>query len=145
MARVKRLSADYIPDLTAIEEKCFGSEKWNEAMLKAEFDNPLSEVYGITKHGRVIAYLSVQLIFDEAHIGNVAVLPEFRRKGHAARLLNYLFKRCEKAGVRDFTLEVSVTNFPAINLYKTHGFECAGERKRYYRNGADALIMWKKL
>jgi len=140
MAGVKRLTADRIADLVVIEQACFGNEKWNEAMLKAGFDNPLSEIYGIFDRGRVVAYLSAQIIFDEAHIGNVAVLPQFRRRGFATRLLNALYK---KAGVSKFTLEVSVSNEAAICLYKTHGFEQAGLRKAYYKNGGDALILWK--
>jgi len=144
MAAVVKLTPDSIPDLTVIEEQCFGSEKWNEAMLKAEFANPLSEICGVIKDGRIIAYLSAQLIFDEAHIGNVAVLPDYRRRGLATKLLKHLFKRCAKAGINNFTLEVSVSNTAAIGLYAAHGFEEKGLRKRYYKNGDDALIMWKR-
>ena len=144
MAAVVKLTPESIPDLTVIEERCFGGEKWNEAMLKAEFANPLSEIYGIVRKGRVVAYLSAQLIFDEAHIGNVAVLPDYRGQGLGSKLLKYLFKRCGKAGVTGFTLEVSVSNAAAIGLYAAHGFESAGLRKNYYKNGDDALIMWKR-
>ena len=42
-----------------------------------------------------------------------------------------------------FTLEVRVSNSPAIEMYRRFGFRSAGRRRRYYHdNGEDALIMW---
>ena len=49
-----------------------------------------------------------------------------------------------KVGVEAFTLEVRVSNAPAIRLYEKLGFENKGIRKNFYENPIeDAMIMWK--
>ena len=45
--------------------------------------------------------------------------------------------------VKYITLEVRVSNEPAISLYSKYGFKSLGTRKGYYQdNNEDALIMW---
>ena len=53
-----------------------------------------------------------------------------------------MIDECLAEGVTDITLEVRVSNDPAIALYRSFGFEEAGVRRRYYQDGEDALIMW---
>jgi ribosomal-protein-alanine N-acetyltransferase len=80
--------------------------------------------------------------YDEVwHLMNVAVTTEHRRRGVASELLDRLF---EEAGSNSrFTLEVRVSNLPAIAMYERLGFRSAGRRRSYYHdNGEDALIMW---
>jgi ribosomal-protein-alanine N-acetyltransferase len=69
------------------------------------------------------------------------VAPERRRGGVAGRLLTQLIE--EARGELPFTLEVRVSNQPAIAMYERFGFRSAGVRPRYYHdNCEDALIMW---
>ena len=47
--------------------------------------------------------------------------------------------------MKEFTLEVRVSNQRAIRLYESLGFVQEGIRKRFYeRPVEDALIMWKR-
>jgi ribosomal-protein-alanine N-acetyltransferase len=72
---------------------------------------------------------------------NVAVAPERRRAGVARGLISKLVE--EGGGRLPFTLEVRVSNRPAIAMYERLGFRSSGVRPRYYQdNGEDALIMW---
>jgi ribosomal-protein-alanine N-acetyltransferase len=72
---------------------------------------------------------------------NVAVAPERRRIGVARDLISRLVE--EGNGRLPFTLEVRVSNQPAIAMYERLGFRSSGVRPRYYQdNGEDALIMW---
>ena len=49
----------------------------------------------------------------------------------------------QRPGVKYLTLEVRVSNIPAIKLYEKYGFQSLGTRKGYYQdNNEDALIMW---
>ena len=83
---------------------------------------------------------------DEGHITNVAVRPEFRRKGFARKLLQDLIDHARTSGIKSLTLEVRVSNLPAIRLYESFGFKVEGRRKQYYAdNREDALIMWLRL
>jgi ribosomal-protein-alanine N-acetyltransferase len=80
----------------------------------------------------------------EAHVNNVAVHPDYRRYGYGRRIMKELMRVAYRAGeIAQMTLEVRVTNVPAIDLYTSMGFEAAGRRKNYYEdNGDDAYIMW---
>jgi len=74
---------------------------------------------------------------------NIAVVPERRREGIASELMVKLF---EAAGAQArITLEVRLSNSPAIRLYERFSFKPGGHRRRYYHdNGEDALIMWRE-
>ena len=48
-------------------------------------------------------------------------------------------------GARHATLEVAADNGAAQALYGSLGFQTAGVRRRYYRNGQDALIQWRRI
>ncbi len=75
---------------------------------------------------------------------NVAVDPDYRRRGIATRLLEHVFESTRDDQRRGYTLEVRVSNDRAISLYERLGFERQGIRRGYYTdNREDALIMWK--
>ena len=77
---------------------------------------------------------------DEAEILNLAVDPAFRRRGVGSALLN---KVCEHAQGTIF-LEVAEPNFPAIALYRKHGWKDAGLRAGYYDHGIVNAVVMKK-
>ena len=129
-----------IDDICVIEQECFGLDAWNENMLQGEFDGG-SIFLGIKRQEKVVAYISARLIFDEADINNVAVLPDFRKQGMAQQLVQSLVDYCEGKGIKKFTLEVNANNMPAKKLYHKMGFVTCGVRKGYY-HGEDAEIMW---
>jgi len=79
------------------------------------------------------------------HLMNIAVHPEFRRKGIGSLLLRIFEEKCACRGAEYAYLEVRISNTAAINFYKKHGYKIWGIRKGYYSNGEDALIMIKRL
>ncbi|MBS9784510.1 MAG: GNAT family N-acetyltransferase [Oceanivirga sp.] len=83
-----------------------------------------------------IAYCILIDSIDIYEIFEIAVLPEFRNKGIASKLLEILEKD------KDIFLEVNEVNHSAINLYKKNGFKEISRRKAYYVN-KDAIIMKK--
>ena len=94
---------------------------------------------------QIVAYCAVWLIFDELHINNLAVLPGWRRRGVAARLLEHVLRAGAESGAVRGTLEVRASNTPAIALYERYGFRQRGKRPRYYTNPVeDALILWRE-
>ena len=81
----------------------------------------------------------------EGNIMNIAVAMPYRLKGVGSRLLCALLDRGRGRGIRDFTLEVRMTNAPAIHMYEKMGFRTEGIRRGYYEQPReDALIMWKR-
>lgn len=80
-------------------------------------------------------------IGDEAEVLTLAVAPGQQRRGCAGALLDAVIDALRRDGVRALFLEVDVGNKAAIALYEGRGFDRIARRKRYYRSGADALVM----
>ena len=94
----------------------------------------------------VVAFCNYWLVADELHILNVAVHPDERRRGHAARLVRHILDEASRNKSRVVSLEVRVSNQAAADLYRKFGFREVGRRPRYYAdNGEDALLMDREL
>lgn len=116
---------------------------WNEKILKDEFYNENSEYFVICEDENVCGFAGLWFNIDEAHIMNIAVRKDFRKKGIGSELLNFLIDEAKSKGKMCITLEVRDDNIPAIELYKKFDFEILGRRKKYYNNANDAIIMTK--
>ena len=79
---------------------------------------------------------------DDAHVTNIAVHPEWQRRGIATDLLLELAWKARERECQALTLEVRMSNTPAQELYRRFGFVPAGVRKKYYENVEDAMVMW---
>jgi len=98
-----------------------------------------------TAAGPLIAYCAVWVIFDELHINNLAVHPDWRRQGIARSLLEFVLDDARRAGALHATLEVRRSNQPALELYDSLGFTVEGVRAGYYRDPVeDALVLWRR-
>jgi ribosomal-protein-alanine N-acetyltransferase len=106
----------------------------------------LSRSYVARADGVVAGYIIAWFLRGEAHILNLAVAPEFQRRGIARRMLSHVIDLAEKAEHHMATLEVRASNDPAKLLYVTMGFAPVGIRRRYYRdNDEDAIVMVRRL
>lgn len=142
---LRQLRYSDLDDLVDIEQASF-NVPWTKGMLEEEYFNSFARYTVLEYQGRIVGYLGMWKILDEGHITNVAVRPEFRRRGLARRLLQDLTDYALSVGIRSLTLEVRVSNTPAIKLYESFGFKVEGRRKHYYAdNNEDALIMWLRL
>ena len=137
-------SAD-VKAIAELEKVCF-SDPWSENSIASELDNRLSYWLVAEEQGRVVGYVGSQSVLDGADMMNLAVAPEFRRRGIGEKLVNALVSYLQQRGILVLLLEVRVSNAPAIALYERLGFEQVGRRPRYYHNPReDALIMRKEL
>jgi [ribosomal protein S18]-alanine N-acetyltransferase len=138
--RIRKLSYGDLPSVISIERRSFPTP-WSLAMFVLELSKPSGICLAAEDDNGLVGYL-VCARYDEVwHLMNVAVSSENRRRGVASDLIDRLF---EEAGSESrFTLEVRVSNLPAIAMYERIGFRSAGRRRSYYHdNGEDALIMW---
>ena len=143
--RIVPMNADHLDEVAELERICF-STPWSRNMLAEELDNMLSAfLVALDDRDRVVGYAGVQVILDEGYITNIAVRPECRRQGIAAKLLQ-VFMDFAKANQLSFlTLEVRASNYDAIALYESRGFRSMGRRKNYYEHPReDALIMTRE-
>jgi ribosomal-protein-alanine N-acetyltransferase len=143
---IERLDADAdLGPIVEIERASF-SMPWTADMFRWELRNDdVSATYVLkTAGGAIAAFCCVWVVLDELHINNVAVRPEFRRRGFARMLLEHVMDEATRRGATRATLEVRRSNVGALRLYERLGFSVAGVRPNYYTNPVeDALILWR--
>lgn len=143
MVIIEKMSREHIPELAEIEQLCF-AVPWSEKQLLEELENPLGSYFVAVEDGRVLGYIGSQTVIDETCVMNVAVRPDCRGKRLGSLLMEALVQDCLEKGSRLLTLEVRVSNAPALALYRAFGFQQVGLRKGYYEKPReDAIIMTK--
>ncbi len=138
---ISLLSKEYLDDITFIESVS-NTPSWTDKMFEAEFVKNNAYFYGIFYNRKVVGFLLINTVFDEAHILKFGILPEFRGKGLGTKLLSYTVEESKQKGQKYMWLEVRKSNEIALKLYSSQGFKLQGVRKEYYAdNNEDAYIM----
>lgn len=139
----KNTSYDIYTKLSEIEKICI-SDGWSAESFKSEAlkENGIV-LYIQEENGKISALLTAYTAIGEADITNVAVIPEYRRKGYATALISE-FEKIIPDNTEDIFLEVRESNTNAINLYIKSGFEKISIRKRFYSNPQENAIIMKK-
>jgi [ribosomal protein S18]-alanine N-acetyltransferase len=142
---LRRLDPDDLDTVEAIEQASYPTP-WSRTMFAAELRKPSALALGAyADGGELVGYAFVSRYVDAWHVMNVAVAPEFRRRGVGSALLRRVFDVTDSDQRRGYTLEVRVSNADAIRLYERLGFQSRGIRRGYYTdNREDALIMWRE-
>ncbi len=137
------IAPKHIKDIARLEELCF-SEPWSEEGILEAYR--LGTRFFIAETDNLIAgYIGIKAVIDEGYITNIAVFPEFRRRGVAKALLNKVFEFAKEKELSFVSLEVRPSNTEAVSLYEKTGFKEEGRRKNFYRLPLeDALIMTKR-
>lgn len=142
---IRKMRLEDAPAIAQLEKICF-SDPWSENSIASEVNNPLSYWLVAEDHGVVAGYVGSQSVLDAADMMNLAVSPDYRRKGVAVALIRELCHHLQQNQVIALLLEVRVSNLPAIQLYEKLGFQQVGRRPKYYHNPReDALILRKEL
>jgi [ribosomal protein S18]-alanine N-acetyltransferase len=127
--------------LVAIERRAF-SDPWSEASFREALVSPWT--FGLlAETGRGMAgYLIGREVAGTGEVLNLAVAPEFRRRGIGGALLEAGLAALRRRKVDEVFLEVRESNIEAQALYVGHGFRPVGQRAAYYRNPReDALVL----
>jgi ribosomal-protein-alanine N-acetyltransferase len=128
----------------ALEKICFPVDVW-----------PFWDVFGVLAlpsilrfkavlEGQLVGFIAVDIRArkNEAWISTLGVLPAFRRRGIATKLIETCECRVDVAYIR---LCVRASNRGAIQLYERLGYKKYAQWRRYYRGGETAVVMQKKL
>ena len=143
MIEIRLLKKDDLKEIAEIERLCF-FEPWSESSLELLLRDSNFGVAAVCG-GRVAGYVGVISAIPEGEITNVAVHPDFRRKGIGFEILEFLKKEASNRGIDSLYLEVRRSNEAAQGLYNKVGFCVIGERKGFYKNPKeDAVLMgWR--
>ena len=140
---IVRMNVQNVDGVCGIEAECFLTP-WSKASFVEDLENPLAHYLVALVDDQPAGFIGAWIVFDECHVMNVAVWPEYRHQGIASELLEKMIDDARKKGVLYFSLEVREGNSEAIQLYQKHGFYVNGRRKKYYTDsGEDALLMWR--
>ena len=143
MIRFVEMNATHVSQVAALEKLCF-ADPWSENSIRSEVDNILALWMVALEDDRVVGYVGSQTVCGETDMMNIAVHPDYRRRGIAQSLIEVLIRELKNRGSICLTLEVRCSNDSAIGLYEKMGFRQVGLRKNYYRNPReDALILRK--
>ena len=130
--------------IARVEELCF-SAPWTQRMIEDSLRNPLYTALVLEEGEELIGYAGFTVLFDEAELDKICVLPSHRKAGHATMLLTETIGYAAGRDVTRFFLEVRKSNVPAQRLYEKFGFCKIAVRKGYYENGEDAFVYQKTL
>ena len=138
---IRRMMIEDIPVVVEIENRCF-SLPWSEKSFEDSLSREDTIFLVCEEDACITGYIGMYLSFDEASITNVAVSPNFRKRGYGELLVTEAKAAAKIAGAEYILLEVRASNEPAVSLYKKLGFEKLGIRKKFYEHPVeDAIIM----
>lgn len=141
---IRRMRESDLEDAARLEKRYF-SVPWTREQLGESLQSGQYLFLVAEENGQVAGYAGLLRVMDEGDVTNVVVDEAYRGKGLGTRLMAALLEEGRGCGMKEFTLEVRVSNQRAIRLYESLGFVQEGIRKRFYeRPVEDALIMWKR-
>lgn len=139
-----KMNESHVRQIAELEKLCF-NDPWSENSIASELSNKLSLWLVAIEDDKVVGYVGSQTVLGETDMMNIAVHPDYRKKGIGTALIVGLIGALEKRGSHSLMLEVRISNEVAISVYRKLGFDEVGRRKNYYRNPKeDALILRKE-
>lgn len=142
---MRKMTPMDLDQVMVIENESF-TLPWSRHSYENELNNIYASYLVIDHEGDVAGYGGIWVVFDEAHITNVAIAKAFRCRGWGRRLMMDLEKVARTKRAARILLEVRPTNLAALSMYFDLGYEVTGLRKQYYSdNLEDAVVMIKQL
>jgi len=136
--RISILESKRCHELDLITIKLWNLEQWEKELRKKYV-----YAFGCFKSGEMVGVCVFQKIFCHAELTYLSIQPTFKRKGLGKKLLKEILKQCKILSIEKILLEVSENNLAAINFYHSFGFKTVGIRKKYYKDGSNALLQEK--
>lgn len=143
MVNVRKMEFRDIKKVVELEEK-YLLESLGEKLLASELSEKNNGVsfYVIENDDVVIGYIGRYYFFQEAEVLNFVVDESYQRQGYGQKVFDKMVE--DMKDVKKITLEVRASNIKGINFYTKNGFKQVGVRKKYYKNGEDALLLLKE-
>lgn len=133
-----------LDQVLAIEQASFRTP-WKREHFEAELAGRYSFPFVAEYDGKLVGYVCLMSLFEEAQILDIAVAPERRGLGIALALMEHACTVAREKRAEVLALEVRASSAPAIGLYQRMGFQRVGVRSAYYEASEDAILMEKNL
>ena len=143
--KIRSASADDVEAIVGIEN---GTNQipWTKAQFVSSIEVGHYSLV-LQEDEEIIGFAIFLPIIPESHLLNFAIDPTHQGKGLGDKLLQQVILQNKNIGVQVISLEVRVSNQPAINLYEKRGFTRDAIRSDYYSGPPkeDALLMSLKI
>ncbi len=144
MLKYREMTEEDCKEVAILEKENF-EHPWSFDSLIKEVHNESSVFITAVSDGKVAGYAGMYIVCDEGDITNIVVGEDYRGKGIASGMMDYLIQKADSMKINDMTLEVRVSNLTAIHLYEKFGFVSEGIRPGFYDSpNEDAMIMWRR-
>jgi [ribosomal protein S18]-alanine N-acetyltransferase len=140
-AHLERMRWWHVPQVRDIEVTLFPEDAWSPEQFWQELAQPTRRYLVACDGTEVVGYVGAFVMPPDGDIQTVAVRADRQGRGIARALVESLLDGIEAEGVTHTMLEVRADNDAAVALYERLGFGRISVRRRYYPDGADAVIM----
>ncbi len=152
---IRRCNLEDLENVIEVNEKEL-PEDYPYFFYKSILDDfPESFLVAQNKNNEIVGYImwrvekapSVNSLkyINKGHLVSIAVSEGYRRKGVAQTLLLNSMTAIKKYKIKEYVLEVRVSNYTAIKLYEKFNYRIEGIKKNYYRDGENAYFMTLKV
>lgn len=133
--------------IAALEVENLGEDAWSANLVEQGVSGILPTVVYLVAEvsSEVIGYAAASIVADIAELQRIAVTASRRRGGVAGALLNGVISTARAQRADRLLLEVREDNTGALSFYAAHDFVEIDRRRRYYRDGATAVVMRRAL
>ncbi len=144
---IRPAAADDAPAIAALERDNLGADAWSPALVEEGVSGRLPTVGYLVAEvdGRVVGHAVASIVADVAELQRIAVDPAHRRTGLATLLLDAVIGAAREGGADRLLLEVREDNAGALAFYAARDFVEVDRRRRYYRDGATAVVLRRGL
>lgn len=143
--QIRHMMLEDVPAVFDLEQISFKKSSWTIDAFYYELEqNHFAHYFVVEFEDKIIGYLGLWIVVDQAQITTVAIDPDYRDYGLGQLLLKYVINFVSSIATV-MSLEVREDNYVAQHVYQKLGFEYGGKRKNYYGDGEDALVMWVSL
>lgn len=142
---IRRFLRRHLDRVLAIESACFAREAYPRELFDDLYRECGRYFFVARRARRIVGYSVTSTAGTQAEVVSIAVVPQHRAAGVGTALMRHTMTRLRRARVGTLVLMVRTSNSDAIRLYRRLGFRAAGRIPRYYEDGADGLLMRKRL
>ena len=141
---LKEVFIDNKIEVENVQNIFFDVFKQKNELIDTFNSNPYVKLYTYSVDKNVVAFIQYEDIYDRFELDNIYVLKEYRNKGIASTLMEFMINEGKNKNINNITLEVREDNVNAINLYKKYGFVEKAIRNNYYNN-CNGILMEKEM
>ena len=144
---IRPATAADVEAVADLELDNLGDDAWSPALVREGVTGALPTIHYLVAEvaGTVVGYAAASIVAEIAELQRIAVDAAHRRQGLASDLLEAVVTAAVGAGADRLLLEVREGNADALGFYAARGFTEIDRRRRYYRDGATAVVLQRSL